>query len=498
MGTPDLSELATANAGCLEQAGPRPQAHLLELVGRNPGRTYPVIDEVIIGRDVKASVQVPDSDISRSHARICRLGGGEFVLQDLGSRNGTLVNGVPVESRTLSFGDKIKVSEQTIFMFIRHDRLEEQLLQAQKLESIGQIASGVAHDFNNLLSALLINVSYLRGLERFEPAEVRPCLDEMVVAIQQAVELTSQLLAFSRRDAGRGRAVELSEVAEEVIRLIRRIFVDSRIEVLAAVQPGVRIRGDRSQLHQVLMNLCINARDAMPEWGVLRIEISGRRLSATQSSLCPPLTPGEYAVLSVSDGGLGMLEETRLRAFEPFFTTKDPGKGTGLGLAMINGIVKAHGGQIHLESDPDRGTTFQIFLPSVVTTGSTWASSTAERLPGSAPLALLVESDAEARAHGVRLLESLGLEVLTADDAAEVATQLARFGERVRVLFLDPGLPEWDEVLGAVPPAVTCFLTAAPLDGSTAPLPVVPKPFDLERLGQAISHALNRVAPDDE
>jgi signal transduction histidine kinase len=494
MDTPNLDSVVTNDVGHLDR-GPRASAHLLELVGRNPGRTHPVFDEVVIGRDLHAEVRVLDSDVSRNHARIRRQQGGEFVLQDLNSRNGTVVNGMPVEARALAFGDKIKVSDQTVYMFIRHDRLEEQLLQAQKLESIGQIASGVAHDFNNLLSALLVNLGYLRGLERYDGAEVQPCLEEMEVALHQAMGLSSQLLAFGRRGGAEGRSVDLSEVLEEVIRLVRRIF-DSRIQVFPEIQPGVHVTGERSQLHQVVMNLCINARDAMPDGGKLVIRLCVEALSAPQSALLPPLTPGEYATLTIIDNGHGMEEKTRQRAFEPFFTTKESGKGTGLGLAMVNGIVKAHGGQIHLESDPD-GTTFRIFLPRSATAEQPKsAERTTENQPAVTPLALLAEGDAEERARGEELLKSLGVKVLAAADGDEARAILEQRGEELRLIFFDPALPGWK---GGPPETTnaTSILTTAPNSADTVsdPLGVVPRPFDLERLGQAISHALAKAAP---
>lgn len=241
-------------------------------------------------------------------------------------------------------------------------QLEEQLLQAQKMEAVGRLAGGVAHDFNNLLTV----ISSYAELILFDPAmESREEIQEIRGAAARAAKLTRQLLAFSRRQAMEPRIVNPNDVLRGVESLLRRL-VDGTIAIGSALSPDTPlIRVDPGQLEQVVMNLAINAADAMPEGGRLQFETSGEPLGGALHKREPDLAPGTYAVIRVRDTGHGMDPVTLAQIFEPFFTTKEPGRGTGLGLSTVYGIVKQSGGTVLVESTPGAGTVFSVYLPAV-------------------------------------------------------------------------------------------------------------------------------------
>ncbi len=238
--------------------------------------------------------------------------------------------------------------------------LEEQFRQAQKLEAVGRMASGIAHDFNNLITTMQGYLSLaVDELEAGSP--VRSDLDEVRRATEHATLLTQQLLAFSRKEVVQPTVLQPNAVVAETMRLLQRVLgEDVRVDTI--LDPDLaRVVADRTQLQQVMMNLVVNARDAMPGGGTLRVET--RNVEITTDDASAALPAGSYVLLSVGDTGHGMDEATRERIFEPFFTTKDVGKGTGLGLSTVYGIVARHEGHIRLDSEPGRGTTFEIHLP---------------------------------------------------------------------------------------------------------------------------------------
>jgi two-component system cell cycle sensor histidine kinase/response regulator CckA len=295
---------------------------------------------------------------------------------------------------------------------------EEQLRQSQKMEAIGQLAGGIAHDFNNLLAVIMANSSFLLG-ELGEGDPRRADADEIRLAAERAATLTRQLLAFSRRQVLELRVMDVNDVVTGVEKMLRRVIGED-VELVTALAPDLgMIRADPSQIEQVVLNLVVNARDAMPGGGKLRIETANVELDAAYALEHRPVQSGPYVLLSISDTGCGMDRETQRRMFEPFFTTKEMGKGTGLGLSTCYGIVKQSGGYIWAYSEPGRGTVFKIYLPRVEAKPEPRPErKTALDLRGSETV-LLVEDDDKVRAVAQRILEAGGYRLLLARNATE-------------------------------------------------------------------------------
>ncbi|HEV7992732.1 MAG TPA: ATP-binding protein [Gemmatimonadaceae bacterium] len=317
--------------------------------------------------------------------------------------------------------------------------LEEQLRQAQKMEAVGQLAGGVAHDFNNLLTVIKTYGEFM--LEQIdESSPLRADAIEIQKAAGRAASLTRQLLAFSRKQALLPRAVDLNEIVHGMEPMLRRLIgEDIRIELRAAPKVGA-VKADVSQLEQVVMNLVVNARDAMSQGGTITIETARVQLTETTRS-GHGVIPGPYVSLLVSDTGCGMDRATRGRVFEPFFTTKETGRGTGLGLSMVYGIVKQSEGYIWCDSTEGVGTTFTVLLPEVAesrneTTEPT--QGTPDRMSG---VVLVTEDEDAIRALARRILEREGFTVLEARDGREAIRVAAGYPSRIDLLITDMVMP---------------------------------------------------------
>ena len=304
----------------------------------------------------------------------------------------------------------------------RATELEEHFRQAQKLESIGRLAGGVAHDFNNLLTAILSGVEFIEGAG--DDAKARTAdLADIRVAAERARDLTQQLLAFARRQVLAPRVLEINTVVASAQRLLRRLLPeDVTVETALAPSPWLT-SADPSQLEQVLVNLALNARDAMPGGGTLRIATDNVTVDAADAERHVGVDPGDYVVLSVLDSGEGMSKEVVAHVFEPFFTTKSVGKGTGLGLAMVHGVVHQSGGHIRVESELGRGTTFHIYLPRATGTVDVVPAEPRSARRGHERV-LLVEDEAAVRAVTARALRGAGYGVTEAASPAEALALL--------------------------------------------------------------------------
>ncbi len=386
---------------------------------------------------------------------------------------------------------------------------ESRLLQSQKLEAVGKLAGGVAHDFNNLLTAIRGYAELLRDRLASDP-EGLDDLREIELAAKRAGELTSQLLAFSRRQLVEPRIVDVNTVVASAAKLLSRL-VGERVAVETVLEPGLpSVRIDPGQLHQVLVNLAINARDAMPEGGRLSITTSRGERSRESGGL--PSAPGgpivlPSVVLRVSDNGVGMPPEVRDRAFEPFFTTKETGRGTGLGLATCWGIVEHAGGSIEIDSTPSEGTVVRVILPSVAAVPTPEPEppsgpSTSARLGGET--ILVVEDEAQLRALAERALVDRGFRVLAAPDGLAALELLDATGASIDLLLTDVVMPRMGgpalarKLRERWPAARVLFMTGyAEADAfsaeelPTSQLEVLRKPFTPTELVRSVRRALD-------
>jgi signal transduction histidine kinase len=321
------------------------------------------------------------------------------------------------------------------------EKLEQELRQAQKMEAIGQLAGGVAHDFNNLLSVILgYTVLAIDGLPATDP--LRPDLEEIAKAARRASELTRQLLAFSRKQVLKPQILDLNQVVTGLERMLRRVVGDDVTLTIRRAGDLGKTLADPGQLEQVLMNLVVNARDAMPTGGSLVIETRNAELTRDRASERPGGLPSGYVVLSVTDSGVGMDEATRARIFEPFFTTKDQGKGTGLGLSTVWAIARQSGGLVEADSEPGRGTTLTLYLPRAAGELEEMpaAPAAAVTLRGSETV-LLVEDDEQVRTLVRDVLYRHGYQVLEAQNGGEAFLIFEQHGSVVHLLLTDVVLP---------------------------------------------------------
>ncbi|HUL16788.1 MAG TPA: PAS domain S-box protein [Terriglobales bacterium] len=319
--------------------------------------------------------------------------------------------------------------------------LEEQLRQATKMEAVGRLAGGVAHDFNNLLMVVKGHTELLLDTLPLGDHVTRK-IEQIDRSADRAATLTRQLLAFSRMQVLQPRVIKLNSVVEEMGRLIPRLIGED-IELVVRCAPDLgMIRADASQMEQIIMNLAVNARDAMPNGGRLMIETSNADLDAAYGASHPVVEPGRYALLAVTDTGIGMDAKTQTHIFEPFFTTKEKGKGTGLGLATVYGVVKQSGGYIWVYSELGKGTSFKIYLPLVNEPADKIAPAlTSSQLPRGTETVLLAEDEQDVREVAREFLESAGYTVLEAHDGAEALRVAAAHSLAIDVLVTDMVMP---------------------------------------------------------
>jgi two-component system, cell cycle sensor histidine kinase and response regulator CckA len=382
-------------------------------------------------------------------------------------------------------------------------RLQDQLVQAQKMEAIGCLAGGVAHDFNNLLTAILGYSDMI--LEKAPPASaIHRYSTQIKQAGERAASLTRQLLAFSRLQVMAPKVMDLNAVLSEMTRMLRRVIgEDIKLNFIPAPELG-RVKVDPSQIEQVILNLAVNARDAMPQGGELTIRTSSEAVGDNFVEDKARVQPGAYVVLEVSDTGCGMDPETRARAFEPFFTTKERGKGTGLGLSTVYGIVKQSGGYIWLSSEPGKGATFRIFLPKVdepVSTNKVGELSAGHA--GGAETILLVEDENAVRALLRRILRSKGYRIIEAKNGDEAIAACLSHKERIDLILSDIVMPRMNgrdlaQRAGKIhPEAMLLYMTgyASHKLGSTELLelgtPFIQKPFSADTLAQRVRSVLD-------
>jgi PAS domain S-box-containing protein len=383
-------------------------------------------------------------------------------------------------------------------------RLEEQLRQAQKMEAVGRLAAGVAHDFNNLLT-IVIGYSDL-ALQRLSTGNrMRPPLEEIKKAGERAAWLTRQLLAFSRKQVLQPKILDLNSLLANVDQMLRRVIGED-VELVMHLPPGLgHVQADPGQIEQVIVNLAVNARDAMPQGGRLTLEAANVELDSGYANNHQGVLPGQYVMFAMSDTGIGMDAKTQARIFEPFFTTKEPGKGTGLGLSTVYGIVKQSGGYIWVYSEPGKGATFKVYLPRIDQPGEAMAPGEpgVAELPLASETILLVEDEKAVRSLAKEVLECRGYHVLETAGAMEALEVGERHKEHIHLLLTDVVMPqmggrELAEQLGRLHPETKVLFMSGYadnavvhhglLDPGTA---LLQKPFTAQALARKLREVLD-------
>jgi len=382
---------------------------------------------------------------------------------------------------------------------------DEQLRHRQKLEAVGSLAGGVAHEFNNLLQAI-------QGYTKFAMEELPPDgepyqdLKQVVASTERAAAIARQLLSFSRREPARRTTVELARLASKAAEMLRPLLGENiRLRVSSDDAP-TPVLADPGMIEQVLINLCTNARDAMPSGGEIRISTTAVTLPDRRgrSNPQPNLSPGSYAVLIVTDTGCGMPKEVMERVFDPFFTTKEVGKGTGLGLAVVHGTIQQHGGAILVESEPGKGSTFRIYFPLQQRETPTAPACAEKESPGGRETILVAEDEQVVRDVVVRILEKAGYVTVQATDGEEAVRLLQERGEEVSLALLDVVMPKmsgrdvYQYIRQACPHVRTAFCTGHDLIaqqtgfiGEDEKVALVEKPFSSEALLRTVRDLLD-------
>ncbi len=382
-------------------------------------------------------------------------------------------------------------------------RLEEQLRQAQKMESIGTLAGGIAHDFNNILGIILGYVFRLDKVQQ-EPSKVVHSVGQIKKAVERGANLVRQLLTFARQTDVLLESVRINAIVEEIIKMLSETFPKT-ITFSLHLDPNIpSIIADPNQLHQSLLNLCVNARDAMPSGGNLSISTETVASEKLRQRL-PMVRADQYVCLSVSDTGIGMDEATRHRIFEPFFTTKQRGQGTGLGLAVVYGIVNSHHGLIDVESEPRHGTTFRLYFPLEPAVVKVQAGRQEDKspIPGGHETILVVEDEDMLLEVLQNLLEAKGYRVITARDGQEAVEQFTRHSKEISVVLTDMGLPKlggWEafQQMKQVNPNIKAILASGYLDPNLktemtrdGAKDFIPKPYDPDQVLRRIREIID-------
>jgi len=420
-----------------------------------------------------------------------------LTMADVLPENGTHL----LDVRSSAFAPGVLV--YTVRDLTRQRKLEDQLLQAQKMEAVGQLAGGVAHDFNNLLTVIMSYSSML--LADGAPADAnRGDIQAISDAAARAAALTRQLLAFSRKQVLQLQAVDVNAVVTDVEKMLRRLIGED-ISLSTHLDPDLAlINADPGQLEQVLLNLAVNARDAMPDGGALTLTTDNADLSEEHGDRHMGAAPGKYIMLAVTDTGTGMTREVQQRLFEPFYTTKGAGKGTGLGLATVHGIVKQLGGDVYVYSELGHGTTFKVYFPHLVTTPDVVVVAAEQReAPRGSETILLAEDDDALRSLAARVLGAFGYNVLVARTGGDALRIVAEHLGPIDLVATDVVMPEMsgsqlvEKVLRARPGIRVLFMSGytddevmrrGVIDGQTA---FLQKPFTPDMLAHKVRAVLD-------
>jgi signal transduction histidine kinase/ActR/RegA family two-component response regulator len=488
------------NVWCLQD---RDDLRSFKLISTNPAAAHSlgVRTEDILGKRMdEAFPHMLETDLPEQYREVLLSGEGRDLGEVREPLGGTAVAGIFSAKVFPLPGDCVGVAFENI---TERRRLEEQLRQSQRLEAIGSLAGGIAHDFNNLLTVILGQSELLlRRTASDAPALKR--LEEIRKAGERAALLTRQLLAFSRKQVLIPEVLDPRTVVTDLASMLRRLIGED-VVLRTVVRPDVgMVTADRGQIEQVIVNLVVNARDAMPEGGTITVEVSNADLAPADAAGLPAAAPDRYVRLTVRDTGIGMDATTRSHAFEPFFTTKEKGKGTGLGLATVYGIVKQSGGSVSLDSEPGKGATFHVYLPR--REGGAEATPPPAGLPPPPPgteTVLLVEDEAMLRALSREVLEGSGYRVLEAAGGEEALRVAAAHEGTIHLLLTDVVMPGLNgrmvaERLAPSRPAMKVLYTSGYTDDAVFQRGVLPegtafiqKPFKTEDLTRKVREILD-------
>ncbi|HJT90019.1 MAG TPA: ATP-binding protein [Bryobacteraceae bacterium] len=381
-------------------------------------------------------------------------------------------------------------------------QLEEQLVHAQKMEAVGRLAGGVAHDFNNMLTVISgYNRMILEELSPLDP--LHGYAEEIGKAADRAGAITNQLLAFSRRQVIQPRILNVNSIVSQIEKMLRRLLGED-IQLQLNLSPEVgNIKADPNQIEQAIVNLAVNARDAMPSGGHITIETGNAHLDDSYAKTHMGVRPGDFVMVAMTDTGHGMDPETRIHIFEPFFTTKERGKGTGLGLATVYGMVKQSGGDIWVYSEKGKGTTFKLYFPVIAAAAAETSSSAPERAErqGAATI-LVVEDEKPVRDLTVKMLQRLGHHVLSAASGAEALEIAGSYPAAISLLLTDVVMPNMsgrqvaDALLAARPALKVLYLSGYTEHtvihhGVDSGVDFLPKPFSRETLAKKLDEMLS-------
>jgi signal transduction histidine kinase/CheY-like chemotaxis protein len=394
----------------------------------------------------------------------------------------------------------------------RREQAEDALRQAQKMEAVGRLTGGIAHDFNNHLTVISSNIELLKRRLPDNTAGLVRLADAAMHGVHRAATLTQRLLAFSRQQTLDPEPLDASQLVAGMLELLRRTLGEGIVVETTSAGGSWLTRIDANQLESALLNLAVNARDAMPRGGKLTIETANVALDESYVARYADLTAGQYVMIAVHDTGSGMSSDVQTRALEPFFSTKPFGQGTGLGLSMVYGFVKQSGGHLRIDSEPGQGTTIRLYLPRYVQQPSPSAiisHPTARRAHGEAETVLVVEDDETVRQSAVEALREIGYEVLEAPDAMEAFRLIADRGG-IDLLFTDVGLPGGvngralaDAAHNINPALKVLFTTGYTRDATlksgalNGDVQFLAKPFSLQQLEAKVREVLDAPAPDD-
>lgn len=379
-------------------------------------------------------------------------------------------------------------------------KLEAQLLRAQRMESIGTLAGGIAHDLNNVLTPMMLSLQILK--EKFTDEQSQKLLTILENNSQRGANLIKQVLSFTRGVEGERTPLAAKHIITEIEKVVKETFPRNS-EIKTDIQKDLfNISGDATQLYQVIMNLCVNARDAMQDGGILNITASNFFIDENYAHMNIEAKAGSYIVISVSDTGIGIPPKILDRIFEPFFTTKEFGKGTGLGLSTALAIVKSHGGFINVYSEVGKGTTFRVYLPAIKTEMQNVEEQKLELLTGQGELVLVAEDEDSIREVTVSTLEKYGYNVLAANDGADAVALYAQNKNKIKVILMDMMMPVMDgevsiRAIRKINPAVRVIIVSGLAEKdklakieSTHAHTLLPKPYTAEKLLKTIREVI--------